>query len=122
MLLFFSTLAYYLTFHFTRSLPLPALLQAVLLGAAITVFSLLVISIFFRISLHAAGAAGLPGILLALTLRTGIDLYFVLLGAILLAGIVGFARLSLQAHKPVEIYSGYLAGFLINFTVMMLFP
>ncbi|MFN8207226.1 MAG: hypothetical protein U0T82_07440 [Bacteroidales bacterium] len=122
MLLFFTTLAYYLTFHFTRSLPLPALLQAVLLGAAITVFSLLVTSIFFRISLHTAGAGGLTGILLALSLRTGIDLYIALLGAILLAGLVGFARLSLQAHKPVEIYSGFLAGFTVNFAVMMLYP
>jgi hypothetical protein len=122
MLLFFSTLAYYLTFHFTRSLPLPALLQAVLLGAAITVFSLLVTSIFFRISLHTAGAGGLFGILLALTLRTGIDLFPALLGAILVAGLVGFARMSLQAHKPVEVYSGYLAGFLVNFAVMMFFP
>jgi hypothetical protein len=122
MILFFSTVAYYLTFHFTRGLPLPAVLQAVLLGAALTVFFLMVSSIFYRISLHTAGAGGLIGILLALTIRTGIDLSMILMGAILLAGIIGYARLSLQAHKPVEIYSGYFAGFILNYMVMMFFP
>lgn len=122
MILLFSTLSYYFTFHFTRSLPLPAVLQAVLLGAAITVFLLMVTSIFFRISLHTAGAGGLIGILLALSLRLGLDLNIVLLGTILLAGIIGFARLSLQEHKPSEIYLGYFAGFLVNFMVVMLFP
>ena len=35
---------------------------------------------------------------------------FVLLFAVILAGAIGSARLYLQAHRPEEVYGGYLVG------------
>jgi len=37
---------------------------------------------------------------------------------ILVSGLIGFARLKLQAHTPAQIYAGFILGF---FTIFVLF-
>jgi membrane-associated phospholipid phosphatase len=40
-----------------------------------------------------------------------VSMYYVLIVAVLLAGLVGSARLALGAHEPGQVYLGYVAGF-----------
>ena len=37
------------------------------------------------------------------------------------SGIIGFARLKLKAHTPMQVYSGFALGFLIEFLLMLLY-
>jgi membrane-associated phospholipid phosphatase len=61
------------------------------------------------------GIGGLLGIVYALSeiYIAGISQF--LFPAIILTGLVGYSRLRLKAHQPIEIYSGLLVGFLSEY-------
>jgi membrane-associated phospholipid phosphatase len=74
------------------------------------------ISFFWKISAHMLGVGGLLGIILAYSLiLSGFNLLYPVLGAIILTGAVGTARLYLNAHTPAQVWAGFLLGFLVCF-------
>lgn len=74
------------------------------------------ITLKFKISIHAAASWGVVGLLAALSLKmTGGMLMTPLIGAALAAGAVSSARLKLGYHTPVEVWSGSFTGFMLNF-------
>lgn len=87
------------------------------LGMSIICISVVVltgISFFWKMSAHMTGVGGLLGVVLSLGSKfQNFAVLYPLLGALLLCGIVASARLMLQAHRPLEIYIGWAAGFLI---------
>jgi membrane-associated phospholipid phosphatase len=50
-----------------------------------------------------------------------VNLSFYLILVILFAGITGTARLHLKAHTPVEVYSGFVIGFVVVLGTMILY-
>ena len=54
---------------------------------------------------------GATAFLLILNLRLGADFPSFIIVTLLLSGLVGSARLSLDEHSPSQIYIGYLLGF-----------
>ena len=78
------------------------------------------ISYFWKISAHLVGWGGLVGLILILSLRFNTDLMLFLILAILSSGFIGFARLKLEAHNPLQVYSGFLLGFVIMIVVFLL--
>jgi membrane-associated phospholipid phosphatase len=56
------------------------------------------------------GIGGLAGLIGYMIVHMQINLEFYLILTILAAGLVGTARLILGAHKPFEIYTGFLIG------------
>lgn len=93
-----------------------------MLGSCFCIFLALVINIFGKISLHAAAAGNLLGLTFILINSSTYDLRFFLIGAIVLAGIIGTARLILSAHTPREIYWGYFIGFSAQFLAFTFVP
>lgn len=90
----------------------------ILAMASITVCVILLTSLtfFWKISAHMTGVAGFMAIVTAVSIKYPTDFQMeVLLGSIILAGLIGSARLSLNAHRPFEIYFGFLLGFAICF-------
>ena len=61
------------------------------------------------------GISGLLGGVLAIYLRFQSNYEALIVGLVLLWGLLGFARLKLEAHTPKEIYSGTLLGGLTVF-------
>jgi len=47
-----------------------------------------------------------------------ISMSLVLMTVIVLAGLVGTARMALGAHTPAELYGGYLVGFITQFIAL----
>lgn len=75
-----------------------------------------VITLFYKVSMHAIGIMGLVGILLPLNKDSDNEvLLWITISAIVLAGIIMSARLQLNAHTPRQVLVGALAGFLIGF-------
>ena len=75
-----------------------------------------VISQKWQISAHGTGIGGVLGILIAIILKSGnTELQLPLIAALLTAGWVFSARLSLNAHTTSQVYAGAGLGFLINF-------
>ena len=88
-------------------------------GAILVLLVVTLINLKMKISIHAAGYAGLVGVYMGLVANDVIILDNTIMTAlIILVGVIGTARLSLGAHKPSEIYIGALVGFLCTFLVV----
>jgi len=88
----------------------PLVMRLLLLGSFWGIATLFFVSIFFKISMHAAAAGGMVGLFATLLFINPIDMTVPLFIALLLAGLIGTARLILRAHKPAEVWTGYLLG------------
>ncbi|MBY5952919.1 PA-phosphatase [Algoriphagus sp. NF] len=83
---------------------------------ALVVLVLTVVTFFWKMSAHMTGIGGLVAIVVVLGLKfTNFQVLYPLLLSLLLSGVVGSSRLYLDAHKPVEIYAGFIFGFLACF-------
>lgn len=102
---------YFWAFYIGRNLEaIPPAMQQWLLGVFIASCAAMFTNIFFKISLHTIAAGGA---LLFFVLQARADLHWPLgwlAPVVVLAGLVGTARLLRSAHAPGEIYAGYLAG------------
>lgn len=74
------------------------------------------LTLFYKVSIHAIGSMGLAGILIPLNKESdNTFLFWATIGVVVLAGIVMSARLQLNAHTPRQVLVGAMAGFLIGF-------
>jgi len=99
----------------------PLLFAKFVLGATIGLFFAFFANIFTKISVHATGMGGFVAMLLLLAFEWSgasfsagsllLSLNTVLAVAMLWAGLVGAARLSLGGHTQAELWQGYAAGF-----------
>ena len=92
-------------------IPSNELLFFMMLGATLAVFIAFFLNIFTQVSLHTMGAGGLVGLILIMIRYSTYDLRIFLVLIILLAGIIGTARLLLKSQTEGEIFSGYVIGF-----------
>lgn len=92
----------------------PLIVQVLLLGAFWGVIVLFMFNIFVKVSLHTAGAGGMIGILIVLMMTSPVNMTIPLFIAIVIAGIIGTARLILGAHHRGEIWVGYFTGILVQ--------
>lgn len=106
---------------------IPTAFLIAILGATLGLFACFFVNIFFKISLHATGVGGFLGMVLitmwlysygSFTVNlpivgsSEISINLVLMLSLLMAGLVGTARLILHAHSPKEIYTGFAMGLL----------
>lgn len=87
---------------------LPEVFHRYLLGNIIICLITVLINLRYKISIHMIGIGGLAGAMIGISFSLMINLNIIIFPLIFLAGIVGFARLKLNAHKPMEVYSGFL--------------
>jgi len=112
--------------NFLDNPTIPDVYTSFVLGAVIGLFLAFLINIFSKISAHAVGMGGLVGMVLLLLLQSDyqtfeiilpwigtaqVSLMILFLAALFLSGLVGTARLLLEAHDPMDLYGGYLIGF-----------
>jgi membrane-associated phospholipid phosphatase len=104
----------------------PEVFNSTILGAAIAISLSFLINNFSKISLHCIGMGGFVGAIglyrltipeMSYKLELGNNMLELspnlLLGfIIILAGLVGSARLYLKAHRSQDVFGGYLVGFL----------
>lgn len=112
-----TSIYYLLTLYFLyERTEIDPILFEVLGVISVVVIGLTGVTFFWKMSAHMTGTGGLLAIVIVLGMKfpTFKALYPLLL-AISLNGVVGSARLYLDAHKPIEIYAGLVFGFLICF-------
>ena len=118
--------------NFLTNPSIPTAFTSFLLGATIGLFFAFFINIFSKISAHAVGVGGLLGMVVITMLLFSYDTFTilsargtlevsmstVLLITIVIAGLVGTARMALEAHEPMDLYVGYLVGFASQFMAL----
>jgi hypothetical protein len=105
-----TAIIYFLMYMLILQTSVPSIYSFFLLCATALSLLLLIINFKFKISAHTAGIGGVTGLLIGLAFRLNLDLTFLIIIAIACAGLVGYARLKQNAHKPSEVYLGFLAG------------
>ena len=83
-------------------------------GAGLSILLTALINLKSKISAHMVGIGGLLGVLISVSHLIRFDMTFFYIGAILLAGLLGFARMLLDEHKPAQIYSGFCLGLFVQ--------
>ncbi|MBR9997412.1 MAG: PA-phosphatase [Cyclobacteriaceae bacterium] len=109
----FITLFYGLTTYlFHTKIEVNDFLLSILLGATVVVGIVTIVTVFYKISVHAAGVGCMLGSMLAMIYRFPTHhLLWQFCMITLLAGIILSARLSLKAHTNSEVYAGFGLGF-----------
>ena len=88
----------------------PPVFLYVLYSATFALLIGLLINLIYKISLHTLGWGALSATLISISLRIGMSLLLPIVVSVLIAGLVGYARLKQNAHNQAEIYLGYVAG------------
>jgi hypothetical protein len=119
--LLITVVFYIFTWYMLARINVPGLINTYAITASLTVLFCTLISLIWKISLHMTALGALAGMLLAISFRFGINLQLYLVIFFLISGITGWARLTLMAHTPAQIYTGYLGGVAIAFFLMFSF-
>ena len=105
------TVAYYLiVYYLLKELQLPPILYLIILGSLLASVLTFLINLKWKISAHMIGIGGLTGMILGISERLTLDLNTTLMALFMVAGLLGYARLRLNAHNPPQIYAGFLVG------------
>jgi hypothetical protein len=107
-----SIIFFYLAYYLLKQLQVSPVFTYFMIGATFLNVLVLGINFFWKISSHMASIGGLVGMTAGLSYFLGTFYFGLIAGSLLACGLVGFARLRLQAHTPAQIYSGFLLGFL----------
>jgi hypothetical protein len=106
---------------------IPTAFASFMLGAVIGLFLAFFINIFSKISAHTVGMGGMVAMVVITMFLFSYDTFtiysnwlgklqfnmtVVLLFVLLLAGMVGTARLGLRVHQSSEVYGGFFVGFM----------
>lgn len=119
--LFIVAIMYSLSYYFMSRVVFPDILLKLILSSAASVIVCMLISSLWKISLHACGIGGLAGLLIYLNYYFGLDVRFYLILVMLVSGLVGSSRIYLSKHNSLQVYAGWLLGFIIVLVVLIFF-
>ncbi len=109
---------FYTTYFLLKQNEHNSIITLFMLGATMLVLLSLIVNYFTKISIHTASWGGLAGALAGFSLNFNVDVMPWLYVVVLLAGVVGAARLLLNAHTAFQVYLGFLVG---SITQLLLF-
>ncbi len=110
ILLTFSVVMYSITAFLLLRMQIPSLFRAYFISIAIVTLITLVITVFYRISLHASGIGGLLVLIVFMILLYNNSMVWQMVAVLVTGGAVMASRIHLQDHSPSEVWTGLLAG------------
>ena len=111
---------FYFTYYLFRQVPLPQVIYSVMLGAVVMIALLTALNYRWKLSIHTAGLGGLTACVFAISEDLMVDTIPVIIVLFFLTGLVGYARLRLKSHRPMEVYAGATLGFLSMYSCLAL--
>lgn len=115
--LLISMIFYFWAYHVYKNAEMfhaPKILLVLLLGSFWGVIAVFMCNIFVKISMHTAAAGSMIGIMMVLMFNSPVNLVLPFFLALIIAGIIGTARMILNAHTRAEIWLGYIVGILVQ--------
>lgn len=109
-----QTAIVYAAAYYVLQAKAPVFLPLFILGAIISMVIAMLINLKWKISLHMIGIGGFCGGMTALFLISQEGSPFFLASAFAMAGVLGTARLILQAHTPMQILAGFVLGLAVE--------
>jgi len=114
----YAVAAYYLFYHHS-----PQWCVMFIVGSALTVLVIALINLKWKISAHMAGIGGIIALLYQIHVMglSAFDLFWVLCITIIIAGLLGSARLALKRHDTWQVLAGVVVGFMCVSLTMKFF-
>ena len=112
---------YIITFVYFLRLPLNSVILAYVLSVAITLFVMVVLILKFKICFLTAALGGITGLIIALIFLYETPLQGVLILSLLAAGLTGSARIAMGLQQSGGIFSGYVVGFGIVLSTLLIY-
>lgn len=78
-------------------------------------FTYLLFNIKVKTSLHTLGIGGVIGFVMVMSYEYQLNFNSIIASLFIIAGLIGVSRLALNAHRPKEIYIGFLLGLVSQF-------
>jgi membrane-associated phospholipid phosphatase len=116
-----TSIFFFLTTNMIYQINISPVYYYVMMAASILAVLTLLINIYWKISAHTVSMGGMLGILIALQSVLLIDILWLIAVTLLLAGLVGFARLRAGTHTQAQVYAGYILGYLVSFLLVLYF-
>lgn len=101
---------YFWAYLVVKNVQAPLILRTLIMGSYLGIIVLFLVSIFYKVSMHTTAAGGMLGILIVLMLIGPINMQVPLFVAVVIAGLMGTARLILKAHTAAQVWLGYVLG------------
>lgn len=115
------SIIYALSWYYMKKIGFPLILLSIILSATVSIVCSLVITIFYKISLHTVSIGGLIGFAVFLNNYLNINVSFPIIIIFIVGGLVGTARLYLNKHDIKQVALGYLIGFICVYTSMLMY-
>ncbi|PVX51974.1 hypothetical protein C7377_0268 [Balneicella halophila] len=104
--LLFGAFMYYICYQLMAKVAsLPHLFSKMFFALTVFLLILIIITRFWKISLHMAAVGGMLAIVFVFSFYSWLPLF-----VIFLAGLLGTSRLWLQAHNSMQVYAGFCLG------------
>ncbi len=107
--------------HLLKNWHAPSVMQMFVTGVVVTLLIAALLAFFTRISLHTIGWGGLTAVVSFLSFSHP-WISTLLAVVVLLAGLVGTARVYLNEHKPWQVYAGFAIGFVTIWMTFIICP
>jgi len=101
---------YFGTYIMLRKFHLPSIIYFLTFGSACLIIIALTINFWWKISIHMMGIGGLTGALTCIAFYLSVNPGIYVAISIIIAGFIGFSRLKLLAHSPLQVYAGFITG------------
>ena len=115
------TLCYYFAFYYflRRIEGLDKAIFSGMFGGYFALTLALIITSYWKISLHTLGISTLTGLFLGITQVKFLDHSLIIILLFILIGIMGSSRLILKRHTPNQVYAGGLLGLIIPYIFVL---
>lgn len=120
-LLLSTAIIYAMSYRILHKIEVYQLVSYYILLCSLLMFISLIITYFWKISLHMIGIGGFTGVILILSYAQHALPVSILPYCFLAAGIVGTSRLFLKAHSILQIYVGFVTGLITSIFFTLIF-
>lgn len=108
-----TAIFFYGTYYLLHRIQIHPVLNYFMLSATLLVILCMAVTYFWKISLHMSAMGAMTGTFVGLSFLTLTPMLGYIILSAALSGLVGFARLRLNAHNPAQVYAGWLLGFIL---------
>ncbi|MES2761129.1 MAG: hypothetical protein V4677_02940 [Bacteroidota bacterium] len=115
-----TALCYFGLFYMIHDFNIWPAIKLFVLGGGLCILFAAIINLWWQISAHMIGIGGFFGVLLAICYYMQMPVLLAICTCLLVAGSIGFARLRLNAHTPAQVYTGFIFGCLMQFSLFFL--
>ena len=111
---FITALFYFGLFYLLMDINIWNSVKLFIIGGGVAILFSTLINLKYKISAHMVGLGGVLGVLISVSWLIKFDMtpYYII--TIIIAGIVAFARLLLNEHKPAQLYLGLFLGLIVQ--------